>query len=69
MQHVVGVNEAARFPAGYRILRHSLEAQAALIQIGLASAEEVLLPYKIADGGRTVWQLYQQSRAALPAPL
>lgn len=41
----------------WRIAKDWLEAQAALIDAGLADLDEVMLPYMIANDGRTAFQV------------
>ncbi len=56
----------------WRILRHWLEAQLALITVGLARVEEVFLPYAQNAQGKTVFEELQERNfagLALPAPL
>lgn len=55
----------------WRVLRHWLEAQLALITIGMAKIEEVFLPYAQDDRGRTVFETLQEKKfsgLALPVP-
>lgn len=55
----------------WRILRHWLEAQLALITVGLAKPEEVFLPYAQNADGKTVYETLEEKRfsgLALPAP-
>lgn len=55
----------------WRILRHWLEAQLALITVGLAKVEEVFLPYAQDSNGKTVFEKLEAERftgLALPAP-
>ncbi|WIA96433.1 hypothetical protein [Curtobacterium sp. MCBA15_004] len=54
--------QAAR--VAWRIAKDWLEAQAALIDAGLASLDEVMLPYMLTDSGRTV---YVETRRGLLA--
>lgn len=42
----------------WRVARDWLRAQLALIDAGLAGLDEVMMPYMLADGGRTAWELY-----------
>lgn len=55
-------DQAAR--VAWRIAKDWLEAQAALIDAELATLDEVMLPYMLADHGQTV---YQQLRSGLLA--
>lgn len=43
----------------WRILKDWVEAQLAIIKAGMASLDEVMLPYMIVDGG-TVYEQYRQ---------
>ncbi len=66
----VTVEHAER--VGWRILRDWLKAQLALIHIGLASLEEVFLPYQLIEttgghGQQTFFDAWQHHRA-LPSP-
>jgi hypothetical protein len=54
--------QAAR--VAWRIAKDWLEAQAALIDAGLASLDEVMLPYMLTDTGQTV---YVETRRGLLA--
>lgn len=51
----------------WRILKDWIEAQAAIIEAGMATFDDVLLPYMLAPGGQTVYELYADRRLALPA--
>lgn len=57
--------QAAR--VSFRILKDWLEAQVAIIEAGMASLDEVLLPYLLAPSGRTVYEEFANQRLALPA--
>jgi hypothetical protein len=46
----------------WRILRHWLEAQLALITVGLAKPEEVFLPYAQNAEGKTVFETLEEQR-------
>lgn len=51
----------------WRIIKDWTEAQLALIQTGMVSAEEVFLPYQIVgSSGETVWDVYVRSDRMLP---
>ena len=54
----------------WRILLRWVEAQLALIQVGMVTADEVLLPYRQVADGRTVYQVVKSGdrleRLALP---
>jgi hypothetical protein len=55
----------------WRILRHWLEAQLALIKVGQAKIEQVFLPYAQNAQGQTVYESLVEKRftgLALPAP-
>jgi hypothetical protein len=45
-----------------------VEAQAAMIDVGMAEPTEVFLPYAITASGRTVYQLFAESGAKLLGP-
>jgi hypothetical protein len=54
----------------WRILRHWLEAQLALITVGLAKVEQVFLPYAQNASGKTVFETLEEQRftgLALPS--
>jgi S-adenosylmethionine synthetase len=46
----------------WRVARDWLRAQLALIDAGLAGLDEVMMPYMLADGGHTTWELYAGSQ-------
>lgn len=55
----------------WRILRQWIEAQLAMVQLGMTKIEEVFLPYAQDETGRTVFEKLQESKfagLALPAP-
>jgi hypothetical protein len=56
--------QAAR--VGWRIVKDWLEAQIAIIEAGMATVDEVLLPYLLAPSGRTVYEEFVAHRLALP---
>lgn len=56
--------QAAR--VGWRIIRDWLDAQLAILETGMVTFDEVMLPYMLVDGGRSVYQLYEQRGLALP---
>lgn len=56
--------QAAR--VAWRIAKDWLEAQAALIDAGLAQLDEVMLPWMIDTRGRTTWHLYLEGQKQLP---
>lgn len=63
------VEQARR--VAWRIVRQWIEAQLALVQLGMAKIEEVFLPYAQNTQGRTVFETLQErkfSGLALPAP-
>lgn len=56
---------------GWRIIRTWLEAQIALIQIGLVKVEQVFLPYAQNEKGETVFEAMEKAKFGgllLPAP-
>lgn len=57
--------QAAR--VGWRIVKDWLQAQIAIIEAGMASMDEILLPYMLAPTGRTVYEEYLDSRLLLPS--
>ena len=58
--------QAAR--VAWRILKDWLQAQLALVDVGLASIDEVFLPYLHLTGGKTLYQFMNENHLALPAP-
>lgn len=46
----------------WRILRHWLEAQLALVTVGMAKPEEVFLPYAQDQSGKTVFEALQEKK-------
>jgi hypothetical protein len=58
-------NEQARRVA-WRILKDWIEAQVALIEVNLATMEQVFLPYAILADGRTVYERLREQHFALP---
>jgi hypothetical protein len=62
------VREQAERVAWRQLLRWA-QAQLAMIETGMAAAEEVFLPYLQEPSGRTVYEVFAESRfKALPAP-
>jgi hypothetical protein len=61
-------NRALAERVAWRIIRDWLDAQLALIQVGMASLHEIFFPYQLAEGQRTVFEVYQEHQAALPKP-
>jgi hypothetical protein len=51
----------------WRILKAWAEAQLALVQIGLASTDEIMLPYMLVSAERTVYEDYTERQQALPS--
>lgn len=49
----------------WRVAKSWLEAQLALVQIGLASLDQVMLPYLHVDGDKTLYAAYSEGRDAL----
>ena len=45
---------------GWRVIKDWLEAQVALIQIGLVSLDEVMLPYQLTADGMTIYELARE---------
>lgn len=63
------VEQARR--VAWRIVRQWIEAQLALVELGMAKIEEVFLPYAQNSQGRTVFEELQEQKfsgLALPAP-
>lgn len=57
-------DQAAR--VAWRIAKDWLEAQLALIEVGMARLDQVMLPYLVGAGGKTVYELFAENRLALP---
>lgn len=49
----------------WRILKNWAEVQAALIQIGIATTDEIFLPYMLVSAERTVYEDYAERQKAL----
>lgn len=49
----------------WRILKDWIEAQLAIIEAGMATLDEVMLPYMVVNGATTVAQVYQKQRGRL----
>lgn len=62
----VRIDQAQAERVGWRILRDWLDAQLALVEIGMATADQVLLPYRMVDGERTVYQAVVAGGGLLP---
>jgi hypothetical protein len=62
------LTEAHAARVAWRIAKDWLEAQLALVAAGLASLDQVMLPYEVMSTGRTVYEeVRAQERAALTA--
>ena len=64
-----GAEQAQR--VAWRILKDWVEAQLAIIEAGMVTIDEVMLPYMITSNGLTLTQAYRSSagmRAAIEAP-
>lgn len=61
------VNEPQANRVAWRITKDWIEAQMALIEAGLASLDEVMLPYMVDSGGKTVFEVYRTQQFALEA--
>jgi hypothetical protein len=51
----------------WRIVKDWLEAQLAIIHTEMVTLDQVMLPYMVSEGGRTMYELYRDSQLALPA--
>lgn len=51
----------------WRIVKDWLEAQLAIIHTEMVTIDQVMLPYMVSEGGRTMYELYRDSQLALPA--
>ena len=65
-KHVDADRKTAERVAWRQLLRW-IEAQMALVDLGMAKAHEVFMPYALDQNGRTMFSLWN-SRLALPAP-
>lgn len=61
----VSMEQAGR--VGWRIVKDWLEAQVAFIESEMVTLDQVLLPYMTARGDKTVYELMQEQRMALPS--
>lgn len=53
---------------GWRILKDWIEAQLAIIQAGMVTLEQVMLPYlQVDQSGRTLYEAYVGNQRALPS--
>jgi hypothetical protein len=52
----------------WRILKDWLVVQLALVDVGLAPIDEVLLPWLHLKGDRTLYQVMSENRLSLPGP-
>lgn len=50
---------------GWRVVRSWLEAQLAMVEIGLASLDQVMLPYMLMAPEKTVYDAYQDNQSTL----
>lgn len=62
------INRAQAARVAWRILKDWLEAQLAIVQTQAVSWDQVMLPYQLIDGERTVYQVYREQQMALPKP-
>ena len=51
----------------WRIARDWLRAQLALIDAGLSSMDEVMMPWMLSDGGQTMFDAYQRNQRQIEA--
>lgn len=51
----------------WRQLSAWLRAQLALVDVGMAEPAEVLMPYALGDGGKTMWETFSRLQIAAPA--
>lgn len=58
--------QAAR--VGWRILKDWVEAQLAIIETGMVTLDQVMLPYMLVSANKTMYQALATSRLALPGP-
>lgn len=52
----------------WRILKDWIEAQLAIVQAGLVTIDEVMLPYLRMNADQTLYAVMREHRLALPAP-
>jgi hypothetical protein len=48
---------------GWRIVKDWVEAQMAIISVGMVKADEIFLPYQITHEGATVYEVYREMDA------
>jgi hypothetical protein len=60
---LLGEKQASR--VAWRIARDWLRSQLALIDAGLAALDEVMLPYMLADSGKTMYELMKNQQTAI----
>jgi hypothetical protein len=52
----------------WRILKDWIEVQLALVEAGLASADEALFRHMVGAGGKTIYEMFREQHRSLPAP-
>ena len=52
----------------WRILKDWIEAQLAIVQAGLVTIDEVMLPYLRMSADKTLYAVMREQRLALPGP-
>jgi len=52
----------------WRILKDWIEAQMAIVESGMVTMEEVMLPYLVSRAGKTVYEIMCDTQLALPGP-
>src|SRR5262245_53582384 len=55
-------NEEQALRVGWRIVKTWLMAQLAIIEAGMVSLDEVMLPYALVRPGKTMYQVYREER-------
>lgn len=58
-------NEAQAIRVAWRIVKDWIEAQLAIVQAGIASLPEIMLPYAITSTGETLYKRIEQDRKLL----
>lgn len=53
------------YRVAWRITKDWIEAQMALVDAGIASMDQTMLPYMISESGRTVYAVYADSQLAI----
>lgn len=52
----------------WRVLKNWVDVQMAIVEAGLVTVDEVMLPYLVLRGDTTMYQVMNEHRLALPGP-